>query len=1090
MRKIVLSVLISMLFLQANAFEDARMLRFPDINGSLITFVYAGDIWSVNNGGGEAKRLTSHRGLELFPKISPDGKWIAFSAEYSGNRQIWVMPSEGGAARQLTYYNSEGMMPPRGGYDNVVLDWTPDSKSILFRANRTSFGERNGKYFTVSLDGGMEQPLPIVNGGFATFSPDGSEICFTPVDREFRTWKRYKGGRATELWRYNLDENSAEQMTHWAGTDQWPTWYGNNIYYASDRDTRLNIWSYNTTTGEDVQVTSHTDFDVMWPSGSNGKLVYENGGFLYVLNLQSGVTEKVSVSIKYDNPNLQSSFKNVKDFVGSYSLSPTGKRALIEARGDIFSVPAENGEIVNLTNTQGVREISPIWSPNGKQIAYYSDETGEYELYLIDNKKGAEPRKLTSGSKAWKNQAVWSPQNTHLLFSDRSMTLWLVDAANGGQVAVDKASAEEISDYTFSYDGGWIAYSKSSPNYQSALWLYNISTGHKHQITDAAFSDSDPVFSRDGKFLFFLSNRDFNLEFSSFEFDYLYNNATRVYAIPLKDDGSSLSPNKIDVEPYGDDMAEGSKDANESNGSKESTSKSKDEKITIDLDGIQNRIEVLPMPNGNYNIHGTVEEGLLYSSGNKTMRYNIKEEKSEDILDGVGFVTPSADGKSLIYRRNGDFMIAKNQPGQKAGDGKIDLTNLVMKIDPKLEWNQIYEDAFRIFRDYFYVDNIHGVDWAGIKETYGAMLPYVPSRYDLDYILNEVISETNTGHAYVDWGDIGSVDRINGGLLGAELMADLKANRYKITKIYQGENWNESRRSPLTESGIDVKEGDYIIKINGEDVTVDKNPYELLENMGGRYVELTVNSSSSESGAHSYQVKTITSEHELRYLDWVNERRNLVDKLSDGKIGYIHVPNTAVEGNRELFKGMLAYNHKDALIIDDRYNGGGFIPDRMIDLVNRRTLVYWHRNGIEQPMKSPGLAHDGPKAMLINGYSSSGGDAFPYFFSKTGEGKLIGTRTWGGLIGISGNARLVDGGYISVPMFGIYDENGEWIIEGIGVYPDIEVVDRPEELAKGNDPSIEKAVEVLLEELRVTPRKKVTSPTPPNRSKWIEREIK
>jgi tricorn protease len=327
-------------------------------------------------------------------------------------------------------------------------------------------------------------------------------------------------------------------------------------------------------------------------------------------------------------------------------------------------------------------------------------------------------------------------------------------------------------------------------------------------------------------------------------------------------------------------------------------------------------------------------------------------------------------------------------------------------------------------------------------------------------------------------------------LLGAELVADMKANRYKISKIYQGENWNESRRSPLTESGIDVNEGDYIIKINGEDVTVDKNPYELLENMGGRYVELTVNSSSSEADAQSYMVKTITSEHELRYLDWVNERRNLVDKLSGGRIGYIHVPNTAVEGNRELFKGMLAYNHMDALIIDDRYNGGGFIPDRMIDLVNRRTLVYWHRNGIEQPMKSPGLAHDGPKAMLINGYSSSGGDAFPYFFRKTGEGKLIGTRTWGGLVGISGNARLVDGGYISVPMFGVYDENGEWIIEGIGVYPDIEVVDRPEELAKGNDPSIEKAVEVLLEELRLAPRKKVTSPTPPDRSKWIEHEIK
>ncbi len=425
----------------------------------------------------------------------------------------------------------------------------------------------------------------------------------------------------------------------------------------------------------------------------------------------------------------------------------------------------------------------------------------------------------------------------------------------------------------------------------------------------------------------------------------------------------------------------------------------------------------------------------------------------------------------------------KRSRGQKAGNGRIDLKNMIMKIEPRSEWNQIYADAFRIFRDYFYVNNLHGVNWEEIRKNYGALLPHVPSRFDLDYILNEVVSETNTGHAYVDWGgDINRVERINGGLLGAELEADLDAKRYRIRKIYHGENWNENRRSPLTESGVNVKEGDYLLRINGSELTTAQNPYELLENLGGgRHVELTVNSTPSASGAKSYTVKTITSEMELRYIDWVMSRREKADQLSGGKIGYIHVPNTAIEGNRELFKGMLAYNDKEALIIDDRYNGGGFIPDRMIDLLNRRTLVYWYRNGLPpQPMKSPGIAHDGPKVMLINGYSSSGGDAFPpYFFRKTGEGKLIGTRTWGGgLVGISGNARLVDGGgYISVPpRFGIYDNKGEWIIEGIGVYPDIEVVDRPEELAKGNDPSLEKAVEVLLEELRNNPRKPVTAP--------------
>ncbi|MBF6629360.1 MAG: PD40 domain-containing protein [Proteiniphilum sp.] len=1083
MKKLIILLVTGLTVMQAAAIDDARMMRYPDINGDLITFVYAGDIWTVGAAGGTAKRVTSHAGIELFPKISPDGKWIAFSAEYSGSRQVWVMPSEGGTARQLTFYNAVGEMPPRGGFDNVVLDWTPDSRRILFRANRTSFGDRNGRYFTISIDGGFEEPLPIVNGGFASFSPDGSQLCFTPVDREFRTWKRYKGGRATELWSYDLTSNRAKQLTHWAGSDQWPVWEGDHIYYASDRDTRLNIWRHDLLSGEEVQVTRHTDFDVMWPSGDNGRLVYENGGHLYLLDLASGDSRRVTVAIHYDNPHLHSSFKNVKMHVGSYSLSPTGKRALFEARGDIFSVPVEKGEIRNLTQTQGVREISPSWSPDGKQIAYYSDATGEYELYLLGNSEGAEPRQVTHGSAAWKHTVEWSPRSSHLAYSDRTMKLWLVDIASGRQRVIDEATAEEINDYSFSPDGEWVAYSKPSPNYQSALWLYRLSTGEKHQITDASYSDGNPVFSRDGRYLFFLSNREFNLAFSSFEFDYLYNNATRIFALPLRDDGTTLTPYKEDSEPF----EQGDEETDKKNDDDKASSS--EVKVVIDLNDIQSRIEVLPMEAGSYRIIGAVEEGLLYSPGNKIMRYNIKEEKTEEILEGTASGILAADGKSFIYRKGSGYAVAKNQPGQINNNETINLDNLTMKIDPRKEWNQIYNDAFRIFRDYFYVNNMHGLNWKEIEKKYGTLLPHVPSRFDLDYILNEVVSETNTGHAYVDWGDIDRVDRINGGLLGAELEADLSVGRYRIRKIYPGENWNEQRRSPLTASGVNVKEGDYIISINGRDLTTVENPYELLENMGGRHVELTVNSTPLASGAESYTVKTITGEQELRYLNWVNSRRALVDKLSDGRIGYIHVPNTAIEGNRELFKGMLAYNHEEALIIDDRYNGGGFIPDRMIDLLNRRTLVYWHRNGLSQPMKSPGIAHDGPKVMLINGYSSSGGDAFPYFFRKTGEGKLIGSRTWGGLVGISGNARLVDGGYISVPRFGIYDENGEWIIEGIGVYPDIEVVDRPEELASGNDPSIEKAVEELLDELKAIPRKQITAPTPPDRSKWIEREI-
>jgi tricorn protease len=450
---------------------------------------------------------------------------------------------------------------------------------------------------------------------------------------------------------------------------------------------------------------------------------------------------------------------------------------------------------------------------------------------------------------------------------------------------------------------------------------------------------------------------------------------------------------------------------------------------------------------------------------------------------------PTADGKMFMYRSGSDYGIAKVSPGQKAGTGKLDLDRMEMKIDPRSEWNQIYTDGWRIFRDYFYVENMHGVDWTGLKQRYGELLPFVGSRFDLDYILNEIVSESNAGHAYVDWGDIKRVKRVNTGLLGAELELDAAANRYRIMKIYKGENWNESRRSPLTAQGVNVKEGDYLISINGKEITGKDNPYFFLENMVGIQVEIAVNSNPETSGSQTYTIKPIESEIELKHFNWVEERRAMVDKLSGGRIGYIYVPNTSFDGNRELYRGMYTYHDKEALIIDDRYNGGGFIPDRMADLLDRKTLTYWHRNGM-LPNKAPGIAHDGPKVMLINGYSSSGGDAFPYFFKKMGLGKLIGTRTWGGLVGISGNARMVDGGYISVPRFGIYNENSEWIIEGIGVYPDIEVVDRPEQLAKGIDPGIEKAVEELLKELEANPVKKVQTPKSPDRSGWIEVEIK
>ena len=1054
--------------------EDARLLRFPDINNDLIAFVYAGDIWTVDADGGEARRLTSHKGLELFPKISPDGKWIAFSAQYSGSRQVYVMPAKGGQPKQLTYYNDVGPMPPRGGWDYVVLDWTPDSQEVLFRANRTPYGKRNGKFFKVSINGGKEESLEIPEGGFGVFSPDANKMAYAPISREFRSWKRYKGGRASDIWIYDLENTDSWKITEFEGTDQIPVWDGDKIYFSSDRDKTLNIYSYSTETEEIEQITDHGKYDVMWPSGQNGQMVYENGGYIYKLDLSNNTKEKVTVDIHFDNPNTLPYYKNVKEDIHSYGISPKGKRAIFDARGDIFSVPADKGRVLNLTQSQGVREIYPAASPDGKWVAYSSDVSGEYELYLRSTSDDAEPVQLTENSSAWKYQPVWSPNSKYLVYSDRTLNLKVLNVETKEEKVITNANTSELRHYRFSPDSKWITYTKNSDNNQRAVWVYNVENGNKLKLSSDKYNDMSPVFSKDGNYIFFLSNRDFNLEFSDFEFRYLYNDATRIYAMALTNESPALFKDEVGLDD------ENEADENNDNGGEVD--------ISIEPEGITNRVMAFPLSTGEYRNLIPVKGGLLYITKDGLHKYDVDKEKDQVIVSEARSARVSSDGNKVLYHANKTYGIVDIAPNQKAGDGKLDLENMEMKIHPRKEWNQIFTDGWRIFRDYFYVENMHGVDWKAIHDKYAELLPYVSHRADLDYLLSEMVAESNAGHSYVNYGDFDRVDRIETGLLGARLKADPDAGRFIISKIYDGENWNNSRRSPLTVQGVNVKEGEYLISINGNQVKVGENPYEYLENTAGELVDITVNNKPTEQGARTYTIKPINSELSLIYLDWVQSRREKVEEMSNGRIGYIHVPNTAVDGNRELFKGMYAYHEKDALIIDDRYNGGGFIPDLMVDLLDRETLAYWHRRGLDA-MKTPAVAHDGPKAMLINHYSSSGGDAFPYFFKKKDLGVVIGTRTWGGLVGISGNASLVDGGYIAVPRFGIYNEDGEWIIEGEGVHPDIKVVDKPHKVAKGQDPTLEKAVEVLMKKLESESPEKVNPPENPDRSGWIEKDI-
>ncbi len=1076
MLKITAAAFVLLMPLSLYAIEDARLLRYPDINGDQIVFVYAGNIWTVNAQGGDARQLTSHKGLELFPKLSPDGKWIAFSAEYSGSRQVYVMPSQGGTPTQLTWYNDVGPMPPRGGFDNVVLGWTPNSQKVLFRGNRTPYGERMGKYFLVDIEGGLEEALPIPHGGFGVLSPEGDKMAFAYVDREFRTWKRYKGGRASNLWIYDLEENTSWEITDFEGTDHIPVWYGDNIYFASDRDLWLNIHSYDTNTEEIRQLTFHDDFDVMWPSGSGGQLVYESGGHIYRLDLETEIPERVVINIQYDFANTLPYHKNVKDNIHSVAISPTGSRVLFDARGDIFSVPAGEGTTHNLTRSQGVRAVSPQWSPDGRWITWYDDRSGEYEIYLLEHADGAETRQITQGSQGWKYQAKWSPDSRFLVFFDRSMKLQLLEVETGLITLVDRPTAEEIRHYDFSPDNRWITYAKSSRNGLGAVWAYNIQDQEAFQLTGDSYSDSNPVFSKCGEYIFFTSNRDFNLSFSSFEFNYLYNQATRIYALHLTNDSPKL------FEP---------KETEEPNGTQDNADDNENEVfVNIERKGADQRIVAFPMRAGSYWGLQPVADGLVYFTGSGMRRYVFSDQNDQSIMDGISTGIVSADESKFLYQFRGDYGVESLTPGRSAGDGLLDLSDLNMRIEPQKEWEQIFKDGWRIYRDFFYVENLHAVDWEGFYERYAALLPYLNHRFDLDYMFGEMIAETNTGHAYVNYGDFERVDRLQTGLLGAELEADHQTGRYVITKIFGGENWNDDLRSPLTVQGMDIREGEYLISIEGREITTGMNPYKFLEGRVDKSTRIAINDQPTSQGARNYTIRPIASEVELRHLDWVNSRRAMVEELSGGRIGYIYVPNTSFDGNRELFKGMYAYHHKDALIIDERFNGGGFIPDRMVEILGRETHAKWYRAGLDYPMRTPGVAHDGPKAMLINQFSSSGGDAFPYFFRQKGLGTIIGTRTWGGLVGMTGNARLKDGGYIGVPRFGIYNEDGEWIIEGIGVYPDIEVVDEPHRLVRGEDPSLEKAVEILMQQLEEDPPRRWPVPDPPDRSEWIEKEIR
>ena len=1059
--------------LPSAAADATRLLRFPDVCRDQVAFVYAGDLYRASVNGGVAQRLTSHEGRELYPKFSADCRRIAFSAEYNGTRQVYVMPTGGGEPTQLTWYNDVGPMPPRGGTDYRVLDWFPDGQHVLVRANRRGTSEREGRPYRVPVDGGMETPLKVPMTGGGMLSPDGNTYVYTPIDRDFRSWKRYRGGRAQDVWTYDLVNDTAKRLTDHRATDHQPMWVGDRVYFVSDRNgKKLNLYRMSPDGGEATQLTRFDDFDVMWPSAGPEAIVFEKGGRIWRFDPASGNAAEIAISVHSDRPQARPRMVEAGRFVESMGISPGGERALFGARGELFTAPARHGAPRNISHTPDAREIGASWSPDGRWIAYLSDASGEYEVYIRPHDGSGEPRRLTTDGGMWRFDPSWSPDSNKLAFADHHRRLNLLDIGSGALGVVDQSRSEDITDFSWSPDSRYIAYVKSNASRNSSVWLYALADGSRSQLTDDAYSDGSPVFDPDGRYLYFISNRDFNLVFSSYEFNFLYNRASRIYAATLRADGKPLYPEKSDEVTPGkstDDEAD-------------KASAGATAPLRIDTANFEQRVVAMKAPTGNYRGLRANAKGVFVLAGEDdgpaTLQFlALDADEPKAVSKRVASYVLSADGEKLLLRRGGDFAIVDAAAEADFDKGKLDLSDMRLRVDPHVEWQQMYVDGWRILRDWFYDEGHHGQDWDAIRAQYQPLVDDVASRADLDYVFSELAGELNAGHVYVQGGDEAGPDRQPGGLLGAEIVAD-PSGYFRVEHVFPGNNWENGFRSPLTEPGVNVAAGSYILAVDGVDTRTVKNFYRLLEAKGDQQVALRVNSRPNESGARTVRVKTITAETDLRYLDWVQQRRAMVDELSGGRIGYIHVPNTAVEGSRELFRGMVAYAAKDALIIDDRFNGGGFIPDRLIELLSRQPLNYWKSRGLD-PNATPLLSHVGPKAMLINGLSSSGGDALPYYFRKLNLGPLIGTRTWGGLIGISGNPGLADGGSVLAATFSFMDTDGRWAVENEGVAPDIEVIDSPDAIAAGRDPSLETAVDLLLKELAAKPPQPLVAPPAP-----------
>ena len=1081
--------------------SEGRLLRFPALSKYSIAFVYGGDLWSVPRAGGSARQLTTDSGLEWSPRFSPDGKWIAFTGQYDGNRDVYLIPAEGGVPKRLTWWTDTGSPAERQGPNNLVMGWTPDGKRVLFRSRHQAWEDRAGRLYTVGVDGGLPEQVGVPEGGYATFSPDGKKLFYNRIFRNFRTWKRYRGGMTQNLWIYDLTANKLDKITENDNTSTDPMWIGDTLYFNSDRDKTLNLFSCDTSGKNVKKLTTFTDYDVRWASSGPGGIVFENGGYIYLLDIASGKADKVSVQVPSDRRAVRAEFKKVSDQITDGSLSPEGKRAVVAARGDLFTVPAEKGNIRTLTSGSEANDRSPAWSPDGRWIAYISDQTGDDEIWRIaqDGKTPAE--RLTTGGNRRLFAPVWSPDSRKIAFADKDLKLYVLDVSSKKVTQADQAKYGEVTWYTWSPDSRWVAYYKPNLTGLPQVYLYSLDSGKTTRVTSEMNVSYDPVFDPEGKYLYFLSDRDLNATVGSFDFSFVYSNPTRVYALTLrKDQPSRFAPESDEVSIEGKEgkdekeKAEGGKEAKDKDkkADKKEEKEKKPEPVRIDLEGLEDRIVAFPTDPGNFSSLRANKEAVFFMSGGPNLltgggdgmgdlhAFDLEKRKDGILIKGVGGFDLSPDGSKLAYLAGETIGILDAKPAEaKVGDGMLKTDGMQARVDYLAEYRQIFDESWRLERDFFYVPNMHGVDWPAMKRKYEVMLPYAGHRTDLTYLIGEMIGELNIGHAYVGGGDAPKPKSVPIGLLGADYELDKASGRYRIGRVLLGQNWIDSRRSPLTEPGVDAPAGSYVLKVDGAELKAPDTPDELLQSKIVGTVTLTVNGKPSLDGAREVVVRPMSDESDLRYYDRIETTRRKVDETTGGKIGYLHIPNMGGDGLNEFVRQYYPQIRKQGLILDARNNGGGFVSELIIERLRRVLMGLGNARNTEAIGTYPSQAFYGPMVCLINHYSASDGDIFPYYFRKYGLGPLIGTRTWGGVVGIRGYTNLMDGGYVTRPEFGTYGLEGKWEIEGHGVDPDIEVDNRDDLVMAGRDPQLEKAIEVLQEEIRKHPRSLTPPPAGP-----------